>query len=316
MIDDTLKEYTRKKIRPLKSQRTRITKLYAELKDFLGENNCFQTGSYARFTAIRPVHDLDIFYIFRDGKTTFGAEQALPEVAQRIEQEFSKVCSESFTVDTQTHSVKLSFDDDFSIDVVPAVETDTITDDFGDPIYIVPVESSGEWIFSDPKGYKKLTKETDATADNKLRYAIRLVKAWRKGCKDRDDDFKLKSFHIEQIMIEIFEEESDISLHDAVKTFFSKVPENLLTPRFEDRAYVNETDTVYIDQYISELTASERAEIINLSEVQEGLYNTITESMDDGEIEALLNSSLTCQQPVAKAIDNSTVFKPAGPHKL
>jgi hypothetical protein len=316
MIDDTLKKYTRKKIRPLESQRTRITKLYGELKDFLGEHNCFQTGSYARFTAIRPVHDLDIFYIFRDGKTTLGAQQALPEVAQSIEQEFSKVCSESFTVDTQTHSVKLSFDDDFSIDVVPAVETETVTDDFGDPIYIVPVESSGEWIYSDPKGYKKLTKETDDTADNKLRYAIRLVKAWRKGCKDRDDDFKLKSFHIEQMMIEIFEEKPSIDLHEAVRSFFSKVPENLLTPRFEDRAYVNESDTVYIDQYISELTALERAEIINLSEVQEELYNSMTEEMDEEEIDALLNSYLTCQLPVAKTTDNSTVFKPAGPHKL
>lgn len=316
MIDDTLRTYVRKNIRPRKSQRDRITKLYGELKDFLGETNCFQTGSYARFTAIRPVHDLDIFYIFRDGKTTFGAEQALPELAQSIENEFSKICSESFTVDTQTHSVKLSFDDDFSIDVVPAVETNSVTDDFGDPIYIVPVESSGEWIFSDPKGYKKLTKETDDKADKNLRYAIRLVKAWRKGCKDRDDDFKLKSFHIEQILIEIFEVEPSTSLHDAVKTFFSKVPENLLTPRFEDRAYINENEVVYIDQYIADLTAAERSEIIDLAEVQEKLYDSLTEDMHEGEIEKLLNSSLTCQRPEVKIADNPTVFKPAGPHKL
>jgi hypothetical protein len=320
MIDEVLRTYTQDKIRPLKKQRDRITKLYGELKDFLGEGNCFQTGSYPRFTAIRPVHDLDVFYIYRDGKTTAGVELALPDLAKRIEAEFSKVCSEKFTVEAQTHSVKLCFPENFSVDVVPAIETSLLTEDYGDPIYCVPVESTGNWIFSDPKGYKKLTKDIDELANKKLRYSIRLIKAWRKGCKDRDDEFKFKSFHIEQIMIEIFIENPDISIYDAIRTFYSSVSENLLSARFEDRAYTRRGETRYIDEYVNELTSVERDQILQLANAQFDLYESmdgVDGQMVDEDIKKTLDMSLLCKNGLkTEGVDNPRVFKPAGPHSV
>ena len=57
------REYART-LSPQQSERDFIGKIYQSFNDLLGVNNCIQIGSYPRFTAITPVHDLDILYVF------------------------------------------------------------------------------------------------------------------------------------------------------------------------------------------------------------------------------------------------------------
>ena len=156
--------------------------------------------------------------------------------------------------------------------------------------YIVPVEKSGKWIYSDPKGYKELTKIADEKSDRKFRKSVRFIKTCRKSCKEIDDNFKLKSFHIEQILIEIFSED-DVSIIDSFNSLFSNIEEYLKRPKFKDRA----DDSIYIDNYVSELTPEEKDQIINwsknkLSQVED-LLNS--ESITDLKkaTETLLSSS-------------------------
>ena len=298
MKNEILKNYIINNISPRATQRKRIEKLYGELKSHLGDDLCFQTGSYARFTAIRPVNDLDIFYVFSDGATTSSALEALPGLTERLKNEFSKKCSEDFSVEQQTHSVKLQFDDDFSIDVVPAVDTGRVTSDLNTPIYVVPNKKTLEWKDSDPKGYKEITKQTDEASGRSLRRAIRFVKSWRKGCKDRDDDFKLKSFHIEQIFIEIFQENDEIELYDAIKLFYSKIPNNLLSARFKDRAYIGESEDVFIDEYVNELSAAERNQIMDWSGSQFTKIEAIESAETEEGIIKIIEDIMSCSSEV------------------
>jgi len=318
MKNEVLKEYIINNITPQESQRDRITKLYGELRGCLGAEKCFQTGSYARFTAIRPVDDLDVFYVFGDGATIESALSALPELAKKLEDEFSAECSENFSVEIQTHSIKLEFEDGFSIDVVPAVDTGNVTSDLNTPIYMVPDKKTLDWKLSDPEGYKEVTKQTDDVSERSLRRAIRFVKAWRRGCKDRDDNFKLKSFHIEQIFIEIFQEENDIELCDTIKRFYSELPNNLLSARFEDRAYKGEPGTVFIDEYVNELTSTERNQIIEWSSSQLAKIQAIESADSKDKIVRIIEDIMTCSSEI-KSISStasSTSFRPSGQHQI
>ncbi|NQV17700.1 MAG: nucleotidyltransferase [Armatimonadetes bacterium] len=316
MKNEVLKNYIINNISPRTTQRDRIKKLYGELKLYLGDDLCFQTGSYARFTAIRPVNDLDVFYIFSDGATTSNALKALPELAKKLENEFPQECSENFSVELQTHSVKLQFDDDFSIDVVPAVDIGKVTSDLNTPIYVVPDKKTLEWKNSDPKGYREITKQTDEASEGSLRRAIRFVKSWRKGCKDRDDDFKLKSFHIEQIFIEIFQENDGIELFDAIKLFYSEIPNNLLSARFEDRAYVEESEDVFIDEYVNELSLAERNQIINWSSSQLTKIKAIESAETEEGIIKIIEDIMSCSGEVKDTTSAKTgdSFRPSGQH--
>ena len=309
MKNEILNQYIINNLTPKKEHRKRIKKLYEELKSYLGDDKCFQTGSYARFTAIRPVNDLDVFYIFRDGITTFGAIQELPKLAERLENEFSKRCSEHFDVEIQTHSIKLEFDDEFSIDVVPAVETDKKTEDFQTNIYIVPNEETGEWISSDPKGYKELTKSVDEKSERNLRRAVRFVKSWKKGCKTCDKNFKLKSFHIEQIFIEAFQNNPDMELYDAIRVFFEELPANLLRARFIDRA----DDSLFIDQYVNELSTLERNKITNFAESQLNKIEEMESLTDENKILELICEVIACQENTSNN-PSTDGFTPSGQH--
>ncbi len=58
ILNQAINHYIKENLSPKQEQRDYITAKYAELRDFLS-GNCFQAGSYARYTATDPVHDLD-----------------------------------------------------------------------------------------------------------------------------------------------------------------------------------------------------------------------------------------------------------------
>jgi len=314
-LNQIVASYVYENITPLKNQRIRIKKLYRELRDFLDENKCFQTGSYARHTSIRPVNDLDVFYLYKDTTSTDYIGDSLSELHKNIKENFGSVCSEEFETEIQTHSVKIQFPDGFSIDVVPAIETGKVTSDLDTPIYKVPVEDTGEWVLSDPKGYKEITKTTDEISDQNFRRAVKLIKGCRKSCKEYDDDFKLKSFHIEQILTETFKEDEKISLIDSVKKFYTEMPANLLSARFIDRA----DNSIYTDRYVDELTPVERDQIINWSKNKLSQVVGLESTSDKEEAEAKLVEILSCSSSdfEDKSVvqnNNSSSFTPSGQH--
>ncbi len=64
-LNQIINKYISDNLSPTQEQRDYITEKYEELNNMLS-GNCFQTGSYARFTAGNPVHDLDTFHPVRD----------------------------------------------------------------------------------------------------------------------------------------------------------------------------------------------------------------------------------------------------------
>lgn len=133
-IGNIVEQYIRDKFYPTLEERNLISTRYQELQTLLPETqfHIFQSGSYARTTAVTPVDDLDVICDSKnpqeDVKILFKILQGWYGSRARIKQ--------------QEHSIGIYFweDKDFSIDVVPARLATNFPPnrDFGDYLYELP----------------------------------------------------------------------------------------------------------------------------------------------------------------------------------
>lgn len=256
-----------------------VSAVYAAVCSVLGRDRCYQIGSYPRYTAIRPPHDLDVLYSADRWPgaepDTGSAINALKGLLENIEAPPGL----EFTVVVQTHSVSVSFRRNgvevFAVDVVPAWTTG-LKNEFGDDIYRVPeiilrghrgrlrmyqrlAERGGhiDYILSDPKGYISVAARANEVNED-FRKSVKLTKKWKWFAKQASKEFKLKSFHIEQIVTSYFREDARLDILGAVTRFFDELHEWIDCAQIPDRA----DSTRYIDTYVDELTAEQRGIIL------------------------------------------------------
>jgi hypothetical protein len=274
-INQAINNYVRDNLSPTPEHREYISKKYEALSAVLG-GSCFQTGSYARFTAINPVHDLDVIYVVKDAAVKGDTQRFMEALAAKI-RGFNIPGVKS--VGVQSHSVKVLFSDnsdDFSIDVVPALEL-TERNQYGDPLYEVPeilklnphnrtgrYQSAAlkpiEWSKSDPRGYIRAASDLNEENPN-FRHAAKFGKGWRHACKMAyGDDFKFKSFHFEQMFHEYFVDNPLASTTDAIIACLGAIPAALERPQIADRA----DSSKFIDEYVRNLTADQKSLIVRL----------------------------------------------------
>jgi hypothetical protein len=274
-----LREYVRANLSPTTSERTLVSTIYQAFCLLL-HDNCIQIGSYPRFTSIRPVHDLDILFIMGDWhEHKHSPETALRSLYSKITTEFKNPTTYTVTASLQTHSITVVFSQGkveiFSVDIVPAYIFSE--NEFGDDIYKVPeiirvrhgqnrteyykslAQQGTEpgWIPSDPRGYIKVAQEVNQ-ANSDFRKAVKFVKAWKYSCEAKNSNFKLKSFHIEQIITAHFRANLQTDIFDAIFQFFTKLPEHIEAARIPDRA----DPATCIDEYVNELTNGQKELII------------------------------------------------------
>lgn len=277
------RNYTKNNLSPTKEERDLISKIYEAFQSILNQS-CLLIGSYARFTAIRPLHDLDILYIAGQ----FNPDNIKPQV---ILDELKNITETKFKNPTkyqiyippvQSHSITVLFlengEEKFSVDIVPAFISG-LKNEFDDDIYYVPeIVNLGQykrkllynkfaennkneldwWIKSDPRGYIKLaTNLNEQNSD--FRKTIKLIKRWKHNCKGKCEDFKLKSFHVEQIITSIHQQNPTLEMFGVIFKFFNDIPQNISNPKIRDKADSNK----FIDDYLGTLTIKQKEAIIH-----------------------------------------------------
>ncbi|MHB1086219.1 MAG: SMODS domain-containing nucleotidyltransferase [Minisyncoccota bacterium] len=278
--------YVKNHLSPKQWERDDVSQKYDDLCGFLG-GNCIQSGSYARYTSTTPVNDLDVIWTIpkdfisgsiieksggRVDPNHLDPSAILKSLAKHLEDAY-KNADQQVRIEAQSHSVGVYFgtDDEFSMDIVPAIVTGE-KNIYDDDIYWVPQiaalsktrraqtyakHEAIDWIKSDPRGYIEDARELNEDNPN-FRKVAKFVRKWRRECKKHDDTFPLKSFHIELIVNHIFCETEGIDTFGGVKEFFLKLPYYLNTPTFVDRADASR----YVDSYIASITENDRAKII------------------------------------------------------
>ncbi|MDB5162111.1 MAG: hypothetical protein JWM52_619 [Candidatus Saccharibacteria bacterium] len=283
-IDEAIKSYVRTHLSPTQDEIDYVNDKYKEIDNFLA-GECFWAGSFARYTAIRPIHDLDVIWITEDEEIWDDPETYMQQLAKDVAEQYENFSTVKPKVEVQTHSITLSFDDidgGFSIDIVPATPTRR-KNDYGDPIFKVPEiikydhsrrasyyskRSTEEvkWIYTDPLGYIAHSVQLDKDTDGNYRKTAKFIKAWRHALKvTYGDEMKLKAFHLEQICVQEFVKNPNMTVYEAVRWCFSQMANYIRNaPLIEDAAYKAMGETKYIDNYLKDdkITQTRKALIV------------------------------------------------------
>jgi len=312
-FNSEFRTYVREKISPTncydkncgKCDKCFITKIYDSFESVLSQN-CIQIGSYPRFTAIKPLHDLDILYILENWEEqNHNPQKSLEELLKKIESDYVNPTNYKIEISQQTHSITIIFKDNndeelFSVDIVPAYIFSK--NEFQQDTYKVPEvlrKKHGEkrkefyqklseehkemnWIHTDPRGYIEVAKQVNKS-NNDFRKTVKFIKAWKNSCKEKHDDFKLNSFHIEQVITKYFKENSNLEIFDSIFNFFVEVPEIISSSQIENRASGEEN----IDEYINKLTDEQKQKII---EARDCFLKKLEEFSESNSVENLINA--------------------------
>jgi len=261
------------------AERDLVSRVYGAVSDALGAEKCTQIGSYPRYTAITPIHDLDIIVCLgRWDENIFGdSDLIMKRVMLELEERFRNPTSYHYRMAIQSHSITIKFLNDgneerFAVDIVPAYSNGK--NNYGDSMYMVPqvlgqrrglrhidwnLADESNWIRSDPRGYIKLATEVGENSD--FRKAVKLVKFWKKSVCSLDEALKLKSFHLEQVVLQQFLENPEQDVFGALFNFFYDLRETVLTPnQVRDRAQPEK----FIDDYIANLSEQQKEVIFSM----------------------------------------------------
>jgi hypothetical protein len=302
-INAIINRYVHDNLSPKQEQRDYISKKYQEISDFLG-GYCFQAGSYARFTAIHPVHDLDVIYVVKEVAIKTNPKSYMDALCAKLRRSGITGIKK---VSCQTHSVTIEFEFGsrvFSIDIVPALEL-SMKNEFGDPLYDVPeilkmhhsnrqyrYESADSapigWVRTDPKGYIDAATIMNDLNGN-YRHATKYGKGWRHSCKDAyGDQWKLKAFHLEQIFYRYFVAHPSAYTLDAVVACLGQIVDAINKPVIPDRA----DNSVYIDAYVAKLTPKEKTLIIRMQADAYAAAQKLRSAKDETELKGMLAALL------------------------
>lgn len=275
-INLLLRSYVKENITPTMEDIQFVSNIYQSFNDLLGVNNCVQIGSYPRYTAIKPLHDLDILYIMGE----WNSNQNYPKfdlnfIANKFSKEYVNPTKFNLDIVVQTHSISFRYLDKdeeiFAVDLVPALTEGK--NEFNRNTFKVPEiinvhrgkkrtdyyerklqnRENLTWIKTDPLGYIEVASNINKQNED-FRRSVKFIKRWKHECKEKNENFKLKSFHLEQLITENYKQNINLDIFDSIFKCLSELKEKIQIPVLDDRG----DSTKFIDSYVSELTENER----------------------------------------------------------
>lgn len=201
------------------------TMVRESLRQRLKTKTDFLAGSYSRNTAIRPLHDIDLFVVLGEvslgSSTSFSPgggltpDAGLKQVRQALQAEWR----ETEPV-LQQHSVHLGFSKSgIGFDVVPAFEVT------GRDAYLIPERQTGKWILTNPRIHQKLSTQANELAGKKLKPLLKAVKHWNR----HHASSPLGSFHLEVMSYSAFSSAPKDYL-EGLEKLFSHLSQQVLSP--------------------------------------------------------------------------------------
>ena len=139
-----------------------------------------------------------------------------------------------------------------------------------------------KWIHTDPRGYIEAAKRINQ-GNSDFRKTVKLVKAWKNSCKEKDSDFKLKSFHIEQVITRDFQRNGKRDIFSGVFEFFVNIPKVISTPQVRDRADQGK----FIDEYLKGLSKDQKNKIV---QARDGFLKKLEEFSETDSVDELIDA--------------------------
>lgn len=249
----------------------------------------FLTGSYRRHTMIRPPKDVDLFIVldngeYQDSKLNDLITPIAFIVKLRTTLESIFAGDDEIEIEEQRHSVTVVYSGTFSIDVIPAFETDD-----GEAYKIPDTETgqNGRYITSNPKTHyeyiNEINESTSVGEEKRFKRVVRLLK-FVKRKRFNEEPTKIRSFHFELLAAKILGAGKINSYAEGINDFFSVAGNYFNQASIPDPA--NEENVV--DDYIDELEPQARESIkTGLSELRQ-ISNKAIELENAGDDKAAI----------------------------
>lgn len=261
------------------SEQDRISKKHNFLREKLREKliveDDFLTGSYDRNTTIRPKgedkFDVDFFLAFN--KDDYG-ETELPDLLKIVKDILDKIKNDDKDIleinDRQKRSIGVIYNDNFQIDVVPAIQIEK------DKLYKIFDKKTQEAVKSNPKLHgQNLTTANEATESGSIRRLVPIIKLL-KGWKREKCDY-VKSFHLEMLAIKILGNEEIGSYSQGIAKFFTNAGQELQSAGLKDPANAENI----IDEYLDD--DGNRGELLDLVANEKEIAEKAVKLEDKGE---------------------------------
>jgi len=195
-----------------------------ELRKRLKSKTDFLSGSYARRTAIRPLHDIDLFVVLGDvapHQSIASTQASTPDaVLKQVRKALKEAWPEKEFPILQQHSVHIGFSGSgIEFDVVPAFEQP------GQQVYFIPERETGRWIRTNPRLHEDLSIQANQRAGTKLKPYLKAVKHWNR----HHPSSPLGSFHLEAMSYSAFPQMPGGSL-EALEALFAHLGRQVTRP--------------------------------------------------------------------------------------
>lgn len=249
----------------------------------------FLTGSYRRHTMIRPPKDVDLFIVLDSGEyqdselnDLVTPKVLIAKLKGALENVFSD--NDDIEIEEQRHSVTVVYNESFSIDVIPAFETND-----GEAYKIPDIETgkNGRYITSNPKIHyeyiNKINESTKVGGKKRFKRIARLLK-FVKRKRFNSEPTKIRSFHFELLAAKIIGVAKINSYAEGIANFFSKAEEYFDKPSIEDPANKENMVDDYLDDLDSQAKESIKSELSNLSCISDKAIELENSGDDEGAI--------------------------------
>lgn len=272
-----------------------VEKLQKELKilptkDEENKPSYFLTGSYRRHTMIRPPKDVDLFIVLDSGEyqdselnDLITPKALIAKLKTALESIFAD--DDEIEVEEQQHSVTVIYSETFSIDVIPAFETDD-----GKAYKIPDTETgqNGRYITSNPKIHYEyingINESTSVDGEKRFKKVARLLK-FIKRKKFNEEPTKIRSFHFELLAAKILGDGKINSYAEGINDFFS------VAGNYFDKASIPDpaNEKNMVDDYVDELDSQTRESIKSEFNQLFQISNKAIELENAGDNEAATN---------------------------
>jgi hypothetical protein len=319
-MNNQIKIYVERSCSPQAEMISFISDEYNFLKHKVLLGRTFQSGSYGRGTAIREVNDLDVIWVIPSDirKSVDVAQIEITDILKSTAEEIRKaylLAGKNVKVEPREHSVLIEYpnrNDEFSIDIVPAQELSELNK-FGDKYLEIPevgllkrsqrahfykTHESVKWIKTDPKGYKSQAKHAEEKFEI-FKEVVKIVKSWKHIWKlklKEKQNFKLKSFHLEQIVYQVLTENSTENGLDLLMKVFDLLPQFLEKPQIQDRAQ-DGGPVRFIDCYLNELTEEQKKSVLFARDNAIALFKSL--QGDSFDVEEFLKRLLSPEEMIS-----------------
>jgi hypothetical protein len=242
-------------------------------------------GSVAKGTALANIGDMDLAVYVKRAAVPDGEEELVRWLRDRLKEAYPTLDDDQFVA--RDHCVQLRFRSGHLVDVdVVPVLYDGEADNFGCLI----VSSTGARVRTSISKHIEFIRARKGTSPSDFAQVVRLLKWWSGELKERDPEFRFKSFMIELICAHLYDRGVDFSDYvNATESFFTYVVETDLRERI-----------AFADYYPAKaLPASTDAEIEIIDPVNP--ENNVAGSYTREQREKIVAAALNAHEALADA---------------